>query len=252
MIRKAVMVTLILVAVAAISAGTSYAGWGERGGRGGHRFPDLSEEQRAEVHELVSGMREAGASRDEIHAAVKELFGSWGIEMPDQPRGEGRGEGPRDGRGPGPGLMDQLSEEQQAAVHELVSGMRESGATREEIHAAVRELVQSWGIELPEQPPGQGPRGEGRGEGWRDGRGPRHWLMDQLNEEQRAELHKLVSSLHEAGASRDEIHAAVKALLDGWGIVPPEGTEASGGTENLQSPAEGESATWGEIKGDFR
>ena len=95
--RKTVMVILILVAVAAMSAGAVYGGRGERGGRGDHRFPELTEEQRGEVHELVSGMREAGSSRDEIHAAVGELLAGWGIEMPE--RQEGKGEGRGEGRG---------------------------------------------------------------------------------------------------------------------------------------------------------
>jgi len=171
--RKTVMVILILVAVVAMSAAVVYGGRGERGGRGGHRLAGLTEEQRSEVHELVSGMWEAGASRDEIHAAVRELLQSWGIEMPDRPEGEGHGRRHK--------LMEQLTEEQREAVHALVTEMREAGASRDEIHAAVRELLQSWGIEMPD---------------------------------------------------------------------PPEGDDAQ--NQSLISPGAGESATWGEIKGDFK
>ncbi len=237
---KKVMVILVLVAVAVLSSATVFAGRGEQGGRGGHRFPDLTEEQRAEVHELVIAMREAGASREEIHAAVRELFESWNIELPDRPEGECRGEGRGEGRGGRHRLMEQLTEEQRDQVHALVSGMRESGATREEIHAAVRELLAGWGIEVPEHP-----RGEGRG--------PRHELMDRLTEEQRAELHKLVSGMREAGATHEEIREAVHALLGSWGIELPERCQGEDGEiETLISPAEGESATWGKIKADHR
>jgi hypothetical protein len=252
--RSTVMVILILVAVAAMSAGTVYGGRGEMGGRGDHRFPELTEEQRAAVHELVGGMRDAGATRDEIHAAVAELFESWGLEVPEPPEGRGEG-GPREGegrgerRGPGPGFMDQLTEEQRTEVHALVTRMREAGAAREDIRAAVNEMLAGWGIELPGRPEG-GPReGGGRGEG----RGPGHRLMDQLTEEQRDALHTMVTEMREAGSSRDEIRAAVHALLEGWGIELPEECKGENGeVDTLISPAEGKPATWGKIKGDFK
>lgn len=246
--RNSVMVILILVAVAAMSAGAVYGGRGEMGGRGGHRFEGLTEEQRTEVHELVSGMRDAGASRDEVHAALAELFESWGIDMPERPEGKGSGEGRGEGRGRRHHLMEQLSEEQRAEVHGLVTEMREAGASHEEIRAAVHEKLAGWGIEVPERPEGKG-RGEGRGEG----RGPRHELMDKLSEEQREAVHALVTEMREAEATREEIHAAVHALLESWGIELPEGCKGeSGEMHTLISPAEGESATWGKIKGDFR
>ena len=152
--RNSVMVILILVAVAAISAGAVYGGRGEMGGRGGHRFEGLTEDQRAEVHALVTEMREEVATREEIRAAVHEQLAGWGIEVPERPDGEGRGERSGEGRGEGRGrrhhLMEQLSEDQRAEIHALVTGMREAKATREEIHAAVHALLESWGIELPE------------------------------------------------------------------------------------------------------
>ena len=77
--------------------------------------------------------------------------------------------------------------------------------------------------------------------------------MEQLTEEQRAEVHELVSGMREAGASRDEVRAAVHALLESWGIELPEECQGENGEiGTLISPAEGESATWGKIKGDFK
>jgi hypothetical protein len=59
--------------------------------------------------------------------------------------------------------------------------------------------------------------------------------------------------MREAGATREEIRAALREMLEGWGIEVPDecsGQDAQG--QSLISPAEGESATWGEIKKDFK
>jgi hypothetical protein len=77
--------------------------------------------------------------------------------------------------------------------------------------------------------------------------------MDQLTEEQRDALHTMVTEMREAGSSRDEIRAAVHALLEGWGIELPEECKGENGeVDTLISPAEGKPATWGKIKGDFK
>ncbi|MCH8838743.1 MAG: hypothetical protein IIA60_13265, partial [Candidatus Marinimicrobia bacterium] len=93
----------------------------------GHWAEQLTEQQRTELRELVSGLRDNNASREEIHAAVTELFTSWGIDPPDQRLG-------RRHRGPAP-WAEQLTDEQRTELHELVSALRDDGATREEIHA---------------------------------------------------------------------------------------------------------------------
>jgi hypothetical protein len=59
--------------------------------------------------------------------------------------------------------------------------------------------------------------------------------------------------MREAGASREEVRDAVHALLESWGIEPPEKCGGEDGEiQSLISPAKGESATWGRIKGDYR
>ncbi|UCD38784.1 MAG: T9SS type A sorting domain-containing protein [Fidelibacterota bacterium] len=172
-------------------------------GRGGpHSGPQLTDEQKATVQELVSGMREDGASREEIHVAVAELFESWGLEPPVKGRW-----GAQHRR---PAFMDQLTDEQKAAVHELIDSMREAGATREEIHTAVVELLGSWGIEVPAGP------GPGHGRHGRPG------FMHQLTDEQQAAIRELRRTMRAEGATREEIHAAVIALLNEWGIDLPE------------------------------
>ena len=69
------------------------------------------------------------------------------------------------GRGPAGCFGDRLTEEQREAVHTMVMEMREAGASREEIHAAVRDMLERYGIEVPEGPPEGRPEGGARGHG---------------------------------------------------------------------------------------
>ena len=200
--------------------------------RQGGPLGELTEEQRDAVHELIFDMRDDGASRDEIHAAVIELLEDWGVEIPaemlDGPRegrGPGSGHGPGFGRGPGFGhgphiIMDELTQDQRDAIHEMIMGMRESGGARDDIHEAVIAQLEEWGIEIPEDfPP---PPGDGR-----------HRALRELTQEQRTEIRETVREMREQGASRDEIHDAVRARLEEWGIDLPErpGGRAGKGAE---------------------
>ena len=182
-----------------------------RGFRGHGDGLGLTEEQRQEMHELVSSLRAEGASLEEIQAAAGELLAEWGIERPDRP-------------GPGfgtPPFLEQLTDEQRAQVLELINNMRAEDATREDIHAAVSELLSSWGVDIPDHP--------------RRGRGLRGaYFFDQLTEDQQQQLQELVSGMRVEGATREEIHEAVAALLEEWGIEPPPG--GPGGPEGMRSP----------------
>jgi hypothetical protein len=145
----------------------------------------------------VAGLRDDGASREDIHAAVTELFTSWGIDPPEFRLGPGR-------HGPAP-WAEQLTEEQRTELHDLVSGLRDDDASREDIHTAVTELFTSWGIDPPEFRLGPGRRG------------PAPWA-EQLTEDQRSQLRALRFNLRDNGATREEIHTAVVAQLTEWGI----------------------------------
>ena len=71
------LMLLLIVAGAATAQGFGPQGPGNGPqGPGGMRGPgaDLTEEQRAELHELIESLRQAGASRDEIRKAVADLF----------------------------------------------------------------------------------------------------------------------------------------------------------------------------------
>jgi DNA-binding transcriptional regulator YhcF (GntR family) len=198
------MKKILFVASLAFLVFTSILAAQGRGHGGSRSGPQLTDEQRIAVQELVTSMRDDGASREEIHTAVSELFNSWGIELPAK--------GGWRGHHRGPVFTEQLTDEQKATVQDLITGMREDGATREEIHAAVVELLGGWGIEIPE--------GLGDGHGHR-GR-PR--FMHLLTDEQKAAVRELRTSMRAEGASREEIHTAVVALLDEWGIKLPDGS----------------------------
>lgn len=179
-------------------------------GQHGKRMPfedQLTPEQKDQLHEMVSEMRESDAGRQEIHLAVRELLVSWGVDVPE--RGEG---GNGQGHFGNPPFMDQLSEDQQDQLHQLRKSMRGEDASREEIRGAVQEMLDNWGIDIPERGEGQGRHG---------GFGPLHFL-EELTDGQREQLHELRASMDSAGANRREIRSAVNELLESWGIEIPE------------------------------
>jgi DNA-binding transcriptional regulator YhcF (GntR family) len=116
-------------------------------GRGG-LGANLTDEQRQAIQEKIKGMRDQGAKREEIHAAVAEMLKGYGIEVPE----DWTGPHDRGGFGPGPGgLWKNLTKEQREAVREKIKEMRSQGATREEIRAAVDEMIQGYGIQSPQE-----------------------------------------------------------------------------------------------------
>jgi hypothetical protein len=156
---------ILLIALLVALTGTALV-YAERGnGRFGDR---LTEEQREAIHARVRELREAGASREDIHEAVREMFEGYGTEIPEAPPGER----PR-GRGPHGRFAEQLTEDQREAVHARVRELREAGASREDIHEAVREMFEGYGIEIPKAPPGERPRGRGPSRTGHLGDGPR-------------------------------------------------------------------------------
>lgn len=165
-------------------------GKGDQDGNGKH--PALTEEQRAELKELVQKMKEDGATREEIKEAVTALFAEWGIEMPE-----------RQGR-----WGDLLTEEQQEQLRTMIQEMKEQGATKKEIKAAIDGLFDEWGIEKPDY------KKDRNGKHGKDKKG---W-MNELTEEQRTTIRELIQSMREEGATREEIHDAVKKQLEEWGI----------------------------------
>ncbi len=199
--------------------GGGYHGGGQHGGSGhgpgGWAFMDqLTDDQRAELHDLVITMRANGATPDEIHTAVIALLTGWGIDVPDDfGQRPGFGGGHHGGPGHGPGgwaFMDQLTDDQRAELHDLVITMRANGATPDDIHAAVVALLTGWGIDIPDD------------FGQRPGFGGGPNCFSQLTDDQRDEVRLLISSMRADGALNDEIHNAVAALFTSWGLEPPD------------------------------
>ena len=181
---------------------------GKRFGKGKDGiFSQLTEDQKKELREKMGELREQNASPEEVQNGIKELFESWGIEAPEN---FGRRMGPR--RMQRSGFMQQLTDEQRQAVHDKIEELRAQDASREEISAAIAELLQSWGIEVPED------------FGKRFGRrGPRgNPLFDQLSDEQRKAIRDKVHELRSQETPREEIAAAVAEMLESWGDEIPE------------------------------
>ncbi|MGB2768309.1 MAG: FlgD immunoglobulin-like domain containing protein [Candidatus Zixiibacteriota bacterium] len=114
----------------------------------------------------------------------------------------------------GKGFWANLTEEQREAVRVKTKEMRSQDATREEIRTAVAELLQGYGIELPEKC-----RLLGGSEGLRHNRGG---FMANLTDEQRGALREKVKDMRSQGATREEIRAAKAEMLKGCGIELPD------------------------------
>jgi len=189
-------------------------GKGRRGReiRGGFNS-ELSEEQKQAIQTKMKELNDQDASREEIHEAITEMLTGYGIDIPDDFK-RGARFGSR-GRGPHLSVFKDLTDDQKKAIQEKTKEMHEQNAKPEEIHAAVGEMLQSFGVELPEnwdEMQGKGGRGRGiRGKFWK-----------QLNETQKEELHEMIKSLKENGATGKEIREAVNAKLKEFGIEPPQ------------------------------
>ena len=106
----------------------------------------------------------------------------------------------------GRGFLSCLTEEQRETVEEKIKEMRGQGAGREEIRAAVGEMLKGYGIERPER------RARGRG---------RRRLMEKLTEEQRKVVQEKTKKMRKDGADRKEIRAAIGEMLKGYGVELP-------------------------------
>ena len=102
----------------------------------------LTEEQKAELQQLLDSLRESGATPEETRDAINAKLQEWGIEAAERvDRGQRL-----------PPCMSQLDDEQKEQIQQLVESLRESGATQHQIRDAVRAQLQQWGIEVPAPP----------------------------------------------------------------------------------------------------
>jgi len=234
--KQLTLVLMLALAVAMIGTALTYAGGrgfrsgGPRQGDGLNLRDSLTEEQHTALHEKVTEMREAGDTREEIRETRRAMLEEYGVELPENWGARG---------GHGLNFHDSLTEEQRTALHEKVTEMREAGATHEEIRAARGEMLQAYGIELPEN------WGERRGHGLN--------LHDSLTDEQRTALHEKVTEMREAGDTREEIRAARREMLEEYGVEVPEVvSEETAPQAKLSATTAVQSAGWGQIKSQFK
>jgi len=131
----AVLFSGILSAVEARIADEDGDGINDRRARQ-HRL-NLTDEQRAEIRETKRGLREQGATRVEIVTAVGEQLQSLGVELPED-------------------FEERHAAKLERAVKRdelraMVTELKESGATREEIRAEVDAFREANGIEKPKR-----------------------------------------------------------------------------------------------------
>ena len=263
-LRTIVVLTLTVFVTVLVSAATPTAA--KEHGRG--FMTSLSEEQRESVERKIKVMRDQGASRREIRAAVGEMLKGYGIELPkkrvkDRIRKR---------------VMAKLTEAQRKAVKEKTREMRDRGADRKEIKSAVTKMLKGYGIKLPrkhirdsirkrvaekltedqrkavgEKVKEMRDRGASRKEiraaknemlkGYgiqlserrARGRGRRK-LMEKLTDEQRKAVREKVKEMRARGASRKEIRAGVNKILEGYGVKKPEGSGAMSSARKSGGP----------------
>jgi hypothetical protein len=75
----------------------------------------------------------------------------YSIDNQEESNGFPRHSGPR-----GPPWMCDLTDDQKVTLRDLVEGMKDDGATKEEIREAVHQQLADWGIDVPKF---KGPRG---------------------------------------------------------------------------------------------
>lgn len=161
--RQITLAMVLLLAVAMLSVSTVDARRGRHVLKGMARgiCTELTDEQRTAIHDKVVEMREDEATREKIRMAVAEMLEGFGVDAPEEWFSYR-------GNGVGYYFCADLTDEQRTAIHDKVVEMREAGATREKIRTAVAEMLEEFGVELPEDwAEYRGIRGRGIGLGMR-------------------------------------------------------------------------------------
>ncbi|MBU0608708.1 MAG: hypothetical protein KKI08_12540 [Armatimonadetes bacterium] len=190
-----------------------FKGWaGGRQGQGagaGNRFgANLTDEQRIQLMAKIKEMRAANAKPEDIKAAIAELYKGWGLEMPQRGQRDGQG------FGKGNGFGANLTDEQRAQLQAKLKELKEQGAKREVMKAAIDELYKGWGLEPPQF--GEGGKGKGDGKGGL-GRGPMQELMQGLTDDQRQQVLTKTDEMKKAGSTPEEIRKAIMEMIKGFG-----------------------------------
>ena len=102
----------------------------------------LTDEQKAELQQMLDSLRETGATHEETMIAISAKLEEWDIDIPE----------PNDQQRPEPPWMSELTDDQKAELQQYVESLRESGATPHEIRDAVNAKLEALGIEITAPP----------------------------------------------------------------------------------------------------
>ncbi len=156
---------------------------------------NLTDTQKAALEQKIKELKEAGKSPREIHSAIGDMLKQWGIQIPQRPS-----------KPPTPPWMTNLTDTQKASLEQKINELKEAGKSPQEIRSAVDEMLQQWGIQVPQ----------------RSGDHPTQPWMGNLTEEQREALKQKIEEMKAAGASPREIHSAIGDMLKQWDIQVPQ------------------------------
>ena len=139
-----------------------------------------------------------GVDHQEVRETIREKLEGYGVELPERPE-RGRGFA-KCHRGPGRFHAD-LTETQRKELHRTLGQMLMDGAEPKEVHEAMQDKMESFGIELPEDP-------------WEEGGRPPfpcapHRILTELSESQREDVLRRIGEMMVEDASRKEIHRSV-------------------------------------------
>lgn len=98
----------------------------------------LTPQQREQVNAKVKQMEEAGASREQIRTAVRDLAKGWGITMPET-------------NSPLRAVMEKLTPAQRDELRAKMKQMSTEQKSPAEIRTAVEAMLKGWGVTLPKQ-----------------------------------------------------------------------------------------------------
>ena len=181
------------------------AGRGDRAGI----LQQLTPEQREQLQGKTAELREQGASMEQVREAVGDMLQGWGIEAPRRdvgPRWGQPGQPPQWGQQAGPPRWGQQVAPPQWGHPGQPPQWGQQGPPPQ------------WGQQGP--PPQWGQQGPAPQWGQRGFGQQGMGMMQQLTPEQREEVQAKITEMKEAGASREEIHGAVRELFEGWGVEP--------------------------------
>jgi len=155
----------------------------------------LTDTQKAAVEQKIEEMKTAGATPQEIHDTIDEMLQQWGIQLPQPPSDR-----------PAPPWMDNLTEQQRATLEQKIEEMRAAGASPQEIHSTIDDMLQECGIQVSQC----------------SGDRPDPPWMGDLTEQQKETLKQRIKELKAAGANPQEVRSAIDEMLQQWGIQVPQ------------------------------